>query len=105
PGPGHAGALPAAGQGTMNNVIIGGADWTYYETIGGGQGASSTGPGASGVHVGMGNPPNTPHETLERAFPLDGERYELRYGSGGDGVHSGGDGIERRVRVLQPATL
>jgi N-methylhydantoinase B len=102
---GQAVDLPAAGQGTMNNLIIGGADWTYYETIGGGQGASSTGPGASGVHVGMSNTLNTPIEALELEFPLRVERYELRYGSGGDGAHRGGDGIDRRVRVLEPATL
>jgi N-methylhydantoinase B len=97
--------LPAAGQGTMNNVIIGGDGWTYYETIGGGQGASSTGPGPSGVHVGMSNTLNTPIEALELEFPLRVERYQLRYGSGGDGLHYGGDGIERRIRVLEPATL
>jgi N-methylhydantoinase B len=97
--------LPAAGQGTMNNVIIGGSDWTYYETVGGGQGASSKGPGPSGVHVGMSNTLNTPIEALELEFPLRVERYELRYGSGGAGLHDGGDGIERRVRVLEPATL
>jgi N-methylhydantoinase B len=102
---GRAVDLPAAGQGTMNNLIIGGIDWTYYETIGGGQGASSAGPGASGVHVGMSNTLNTPIEALELEFPLRVERYQLRYGSGGAGVHSGGDGIERRVRVLEPATL
>jgi N-methylhydantoinase B len=102
---GQAVDLPAAGQGTMNNVIIGGTDWTYYETIGGGQGASSSGPGASGVHVGMSNTLNTPVEALELEFPLRVERYELRYGSGGDGRHHGGDGIDRRIRVLEPATL
>jgi N-methylhydantoinase B len=102
---GQAVELPAAGQGTMNNLIIGGLDWTYYETIGGGQGASRAGPGPSGVHVGMSNALNTPIESLELEFPLRVERYELRYGSGGDGVHRGGDGIERRVRVLEPATL
>jgi N-methylhydantoinase B len=89
----------------MNNLIIGGPDWTYYETIGGGQGASRSGPGASGVHVGMSNTLNTPIEALELEFPLRVERYELRYGSGGDGVHAGGDGIDRRVRVLEPATV
>jgi N-methylhydantoinase B len=102
---GEAVELPAAGQGTMNNLIIGGTDWTYYETIGGGQGASRSGPGPSGVHVGMSNTLNTPIESLELEFPLRVERYELRYGSGGNGVNRGGDGIERRVRVLEPATL
>jgi N-methylhydantoinase B len=97
--------LPAQGQGTMNNLVIGGADWTYYETIGGGQGASAAGPGASGVHVGMSNTLNTPIEALELEYPLRVERYELAYESGGTGQHRGGDGIERAVRVLEPAAL
>jgi len=97
--------LPAQGQGTMNNLVIGGAAWTYYETIGGGQGASAAGPGASGVHVGMSNTLNTPIEALEMEYPLRVERYELAYGSGGDGQHRGGDGIERVIRVLEPASL
>jgi N-methylhydantoinase B len=97
--------LPAEGQGTMNNLIIGGAGWTYYETIGGGQGASRRGPGPSGVHVGMSNTLNTPVEALELEYPMRVERYELRYGSGGAGRHRGGDGIDRAVRVLEPATL
>ncbi|TCJ16460.1 hydantoinase B/oxoprolinase family protein [Rubrobacter taiwanensis] len=97
--------LPAQGQGTMNNVIIGGRGWTYYETIGGGQGASSRGPGPSGVHVGMSNTLNTPVEALELEYPMRVERYELIYGSGGAGRHRGGDGVERTVRVLEPASL
>jgi N-methylhydantoinase B len=97
--------LPAAGQGTMNNLVIGGDGWAYYETLGGGQGASSVGDGDSGVHVGMSNTFNTPVEALETEFPLRVERYELRYGSGGDGFRRGGDGLERTVRVLAPATL
>jgi N-methylhydantoinase B len=97
--------LPAQGQGTMNNLIIGGRGWTYYETIGGGQGASADGPGSSGVHVGMSNTLNTPIEALELEYPMRVERYELRDGSGGDGEHRGGDGVERAVRVLEPATL
>ena len=97
--------VPAQGQGTMNNLVIGGPRWTYYETIGGGQGASSAGPGPSGVHVGMSNTLNTPIEALELEFPLRVERYELRYGSGGEGRHRGGDGIVRSVRALEPAAL
>jgi N-methylhydantoinase B len=97
--------VPAEGQGTMNNVVLGGPRWTYYETIGGGQGASSKGRGPSGVHVGMSNTLNTPIEALELEFPLRVERYELVYGSGGDGKHRGGDGIVRSVRVLEPAAL
>ena len=98
-------ALPAQGQGTMNNTIIGGAGWTYYETIGGGQGASARGPGPSGVHVGMSNTLNTPVEAFELEYPMRVERYELLYGSGGEGEHRGGDGIVRSVRVLEPSSL
>ncbi|AHY47768.1 N-methylhydantoinase B/acetone carboxylase alpha subunit [Rubrobacter radiotolerans] len=100
--------LPAEGQGTMNNLVIGGrggGGWTYYETVGGGQGASRSGPGPSGVHVGMSNTLNTPIEALELEYPMRVERYELRYGSGGEGEHRGGDGIVRSVRVLEPASL
>jgi N-methylhydantoinase B len=102
---GEAADVPAQGQGTMNNVVIGGPHWTYYETVGGGQGASQSGPGPSGVHVGMSNTLNTPIEALELEFPLRVERYELRYGSGGAGRHAGGDGIVRATRVLEPASL
>lgn len=102
---GQAVELPAAGQGTMNNLIIGGSDWTYYETIGGGQGASAVGAGGSGVHVGMSNTLNTPIEALEIEFPLRVESYQLRYDSGGRGKYYGGDGIERAIRVLEPATI
>lgn len=97
--------VPAQGQGTMNNVVIGGRDWTYYETLGGGQGASARGPGASGVHVGMTNTLNTPIEALELEFPLRVERYELIYGTGGTGRHRGGDGLVRSIRTLEPAQL
>ena len=97
--------VPAQGQGTMNNTIIGGPGWTYYETIGGGQGASSKGPGPSGVHVGMSNTLNTPIEAFELEYPMRVERYELLYESGGDGENRGGDGIVRSVRVLGPASL
>ncbi len=97
--------LPAQGQGTMNNLVVGGADWTYYETIGGGQGAGPRGPGASGVHVGMTNTLNTPVEALELEYPLRVERYELVPGSGGAGRHRGGDGIERVIRVLEPCSV
>jgi N-methylhydantoinase B len=97
--------IPAQGQGTMNNVIIGDPGWTYYETIGGGQGAGADGPGPSGVHIGMSNTLNTPIEALELEYPMRIERYELRYDSGGAGHNRGGDGIIRSVRVLQPASL
>jgi N-methylhydantoinase B len=97
--------VPAQGQGTMNNVVIGTSAWTYYETLGGGQGASPRGNGPSGVHVGMSNTLNTPIEALELELPLRIERYELLDGSGGSGRHRGGDGLVRSLRVLEPATL
>ena len=97
--------IPAQGQGTMNNVIIGDPGWTYYETIGGGQGAGADGPGPSGVHIGMSNTLNTPIEALELEYPMRIERYELRYDSGGAGDNRGGDGIVRSVRLLRPASL
>jgi N-methylhydantoinase B len=102
--------VPAQGQGTMNNTIIGGSSggssgWTYYETIGGGQGASAKGDGPSGVHVGMSNTLNTPVEALELEYPMRVEKYELRYGSGGDGEHRGGDGIVRSIKLLEDASL
>jgi N-methylhydantoinase B len=97
--------VPAQGQGTMNNVVIGTSSWTYYETLGGGQGASRLGDGPSGVHVGMSNTLNTPVEALELELPLRIERYELLRGSGGRGRRRGGDGLVREVRVLEPAML
>jgi len=102
---GQAADVPAQGQGTMNNLVIGTPRWTYYETLGGGQGASSRGDGPSGVHVGMSNTLNTPIEALELDEPLRVERYELLDASGGAGRHRGGDGLVRVVRVLEPATL
>jgi N-methylhydantoinase B len=102
-------ALPAQGQGTMNNLVIGGrgaeAGWTYYETLGGGQGASATGPGVSGVHVGMTNTLNTPIEALELEYPMRVERYELDEASAGAGLHRGGAGLVRSIRVLEPASV
>lgn len=95
--------VPAQGQGTMNNVTIGAAGFTYYETIGGGQGASAAADGPSGVHVAMSNTRNTPVEALETAYPMRVVRYRLRPGSGGAGRRRGGDGIERVIEVLVPA--
>ena len=97
--------VPAQGQGTMNNVVVGNDRFAYYETIGGGQGACPDADGPSGVHVAMSNTLNTPAEALELAYPLRVERYELRRGSGGDGVHAGGDGVVREIRVLEPCRL
>ena len=80
-------SCPAQGQGTMNNLVLGGEGWTYYETIGGGQGGGPRGPGDSGVHVGMSNALNTPVEALRAGVPLRVRRYELLPGSGGAGRH------------------
>jgi N-methylhydantoinase B len=94
----------ACGQGTMNNLTLGNDRFTYYETIGGGQGACPDADGPSGVHVAMSNTLNTPVEALERSFPLRVTRYELRRGSGGDGAHRGGDGVVREVEALEEMT-
>ncbi len=104
--------VPAQGQGTMNNLTFGGsaeqgAGWTYYETIGGGQGASAGANGPSGVHVGMSNTRNTPIEVLEMEHPLRVRTYVLRRGSGGNGKWAGGEGVVREFEALAPmeATL
>jgi N-methylhydantoinase B len=97
--------IPAQGHNTMNGLVIGGSDWTYVETIAGGLGASAKGPGLSGVHANMTNTLNTPIEALELEYPLRVERYELAYGSGGEGKYRGGDGIVRSLYLLGPATL
>jgi len=97
--------VPAQGQGTMNNVVFGNDRFTYYETIGGGQGACPRDDGPSGVHVAMSNTFNTPAEALELSYPLRVERYELRPGSGGAGRHRGGDGVVRELRILERCRL
>ncbi|WP_135301987.1 hydantoinase B/oxoprolinase family protein [Haloarcula amylovorans] len=97
--------VPAAGQGTMNNVVVGGPEFSYYETVGGGMGASADADGPSGVQVGMTNTLNTPVEALEAAYPLRVEEYGLRSGSGGDGEHRGGDGLIRELTVEAAATV
>ena len=86
----------------MNNLTFGSPRFTYYETIGGGQGGTPQGPGPSAVHVAMSNTLNTPVEALETAYPLRVERYTLRAGSGGAGRHPGGDGVVRTLTVLEP---
>jgi N-methylhydantoinase B len=91
----------ALGQGTMNNVTLGSRAFTYYETLGGGQGACADADGPSGVHVAMSNTLNTPVEALELEFPLLVRRYALRRGSGGKGRHRGGDGVVRELEALQ----
>jgi N-methylhydantoinase B len=102
---GRAVPVPAQGQGTMNNVTLGNERFTYYETIGGGQGACPDADGPSGVHVAMSNTLSTPTEALELAYPLHVERHELRTGSGGAGRFRGGDGVVRELRVLEPCRL
>jgi N-methylhydantoinase B len=97
--------VPAQGQGTMNNVTLGNEHFTYYETIGGGQGACPRADGPSGVHVAMSNTLSTPVEALELQYPLRVERYGLRLGSGGAGRHRGGDGVSRELRVLEDCRL
>lgn len=105
------GRVPAASQGTMNNITIGGTDgrtgrrFAYYETIAGGMGASAATDGLSGVHVHMTNTLNTPAEALEYAYPLRVTRYELREGSGGAGARRGGEGLVREVELLADATV
>ena len=98
---GRAVPVPAQGQGTMNNVTFGNRGFTYYETIGGGQGACPDAGGPSAVHVTMSNTLNTPIEAVELSYPLRVERYELRGDSGGAGAHRGGEGIVRELRVLE----
>ena len=96
--------IPACGQGTMNNVTMGALGWSFYETLGGGQGASVRGNGPDAVHVGMSNTRNTPIEALERAYPLRVVEYSVRRGSGGMGAHRGGDGVVRCYQALTECT-
>jgi len=97
---------PALSQGTMNNTTVGGLDprtgepFAYYETVGGGLGAAPQGPGLSGVHSHMSNSLNTPVEALEHAYPFRVTHYSIRRGSGGSGLHRGGDGLRRDIRLL-----
>jgi N-methylhydantoinase B len=95
----------ANGQGTMNNVALGNDRFTYYETIGGGQGACEDADGPAAVHVAMSNTLITPVEALELSYPLRVERWHLREGSGGAGAHRGGDGVVRELRVLEDCRL
>ena len=101
--------MPAASHGSMNNLAMGsraeGKHWDYYETIGGGMGGGPHGGGLSAVQTHMTNTRNTPTEVLEMAYPLRVLRYQIRHGSGGAGLHPGGDGIIREVEFLAPATV
>jgi N-methylhydantoinase B len=90
----------ACGQGTMNNVTLGNDAFSYYETLGGGQGACPDADGPSAVHVAMSNTLNTPVEALELEFPLRVVQYAVRRGSGGAGAFHGGDGVVREVEAL-----
>jgi N-methylhydantoinase B len=94
----------ALGQGTMNNLTLGSDAFTYYETLGGGQGACADADGPSGVHVAMSNTLNTPVEALELEFPLRVTRYALRRGSGGRGRRHGGDGVVRELEAQAEMT-
>jgi N-methylhydantoinase B len=97
--------VPAASQGTMNNILVGNDRFAYYETVAGGHGGRPHGPGASGIQTGMTNTKNTPIESIEAHYPLAIRRYRLRSGSGGLGLHAGGEGIEREIEFLESASL
>jgi len=102
------GAIPAAAQGTMNNIAMGATGeepWDYYETIAGGTGGNALFPGLSCVQSHMTNTLNTPIESLESHFPLRVTRYQRRRNSGGNGVHPGGDGLIREFEFLAPAEV
>lgn len=95
----------AASQGTMNNTLIGGDGWVYYETVAGGQGGRPGRAGMSGLQTGMTNTQNTPCEALERSYGMRVRRYRLRAGSGGTGRWPGGEGVERDLEMLEDATV
>jgi N-methylhydantoinase B len=103
--------IPAASQGTMNNLTMGGidartgAEFSYYETVAGGMGARPSLAGSSAVHTHMTNSLNTPAEALEYAYPLRVREYRIRRGSGGKGKYSGGDGVVREIETLVPARM
>jgi N-methylhydantoinase B len=103
--------IPAASQGTMNNLTIGGIDtrtgneFSYYETVAGGMGARPHLDGSNTLHTHMTNSLNTPAEALEYAYPLRVREYRVRRGSGGQGKHKGGDGAVREIEVLVPARM
>jgi N-methylhydantoinase B len=99
---GGATAAPAQGQGTMNNLSLAGEGFTYYETLGGGQGACPAADGPSAIHVAMSNTLNTPVEALETEFPLRVRELAVRRGSNGGGRHRGGEGIVRELEALAP---
>lgn len=93
----------AGSQGTMNNLTLGGAGWSMYETLGGGQGACAVGPGLSGKQVHMTNTRATDPEVLETRMPVRLRGFALARGTGGSGANPGGDGLVREIEVLEPA--
>ncbi len=95
----------AGSQGTMNNVLFGDPTRAYYETVGGGAGAGPDFPGASGVQVHMTNTRITDVEVLEHRYPVRLHRFQLRRGSGGEGLRRGGDGVVREIEFLEPLSL
>src|SRR6185312_6737235 len=103
--------IPAASQGTMNNLTIGGIDprsaqeFSYYETVASGMGARPEHDGMSAVHTHMTNSLNTPAEALEYAYPLRVREYRIRKNSGGKGKQKGGDGVVREIETLVPARM
>jgi N-methylhydantoinase B len=103
--------IPAASQGTMNNLTIGGIDprtgkeFSYYETVAGGMGARASADGMNATHTHMTNSLNTPAEALEYAYPLRVREYRIRKGSGGKGKHKGGDGAVREIETLAQARM
>lgn len=97
--------LAACSQGTMNNVLFGSERFGYYETVCGGSGATNEGDGASAVHVHMTNTRITDPEIIEHRYPIRLEHFAIRRGSGGIGLHRGGDGVSRAMRFLQPMSL
>jgi N-methylhydantoinase B len=110
-GPALGDLVPALSQGTMNNLTCGGIDprnhemFAYYETMGGGMGAGGQRDGLTGVHVHMSNSLNTPIEALEHAYPIRLMRYQIRRGTGGAGLHRGGDGLRRDLLLLADADV
>jgi N-methylhydantoinase B len=103
--------IPAASQGTMNNLTMGGIDprtgieFSYYETVAGGMGARPALDGMSATHTHMTNSLNTPAEALEYAYPLRVRQYRIRKGSGGRGKQKGGDGATREIETLARARM
>jgi N-methylhydantoinase B len=95
-------SAPAQGQGTMNNLTLANDEFTYYETLGGGQGACPDADGPSAIHVAMSNTLNTPIEALELDYPVRARELAIRRESGGDGAHRGGDGMVRELEALAP---